>query len=76
MGKKIENAETFGKVIKEYRKRQKITQSQLAAVTNTGVRFISDLENGKPTIQLDKALKAAGMLGITFEIPAKEDIYD
>ena len=72
---KIENAETFGKVIREYRKKQKITQSQLAAVGGTGVRFISDLENGKPTVQLDKALKAAYMLGIPFEIPDAVAFY-
>ena len=66
---KIENAEALGKMVREYRKRQNITQSQLAAAANTGLRFISDLENGKPTVQLDKALKAASMLGIPFEIP-------
>ena len=75
MKKKIDNAEAFGKVVKEYRMRQKITQSQLAAVSDTGVRFISDLENGKPTVQLGKALKAASMLGITFEIPAASPFY-
>ncbi|MDR1859253.1 MAG: helix-turn-helix domain-containing protein [Treponema sp.] len=66
---KIDNAEAFGRVVREYRKRQKITQSQLAAVANTGLRFISDLENGKPTVQLGKALKAAYMLGISLEVP-------
>lgn len=73
--KKIDNAEAFGKVIKESRKRQKITQSQLAAVSSTGVRFISDLENGKPSIQLDKALKTASMLGIYFEVAEQAPLY-
>jgi len=66
---KINDAQAFGRLVREYRKRQKITQSQLAAVGDTGVRFISDLENGKPTVQLDKALKVAFMLGIPFEVP-------
>ena len=66
---KIENAQIFGLIIREYRKRQKITQSQLAALANTGLRYISELENGKPTVQLDKALKIAWLLGIPFEIP-------
>jgi len=64
---KIDNAQTFGRVIKQYRKRQRISQSQLAAIANTGLRFISDLENGKPTVQLDKALRIAFLLGITFD---------
>ena len=66
---KIENTESFGQIVREYRKRQKITQSELAAAANTGLRFISDLENGKPTVQFDKVLKTAYMLGIQFEIP-------
>jgi hypothetical protein len=38
-------------------------------VANTGIRFISNLENGKPTIQLDKALKVAWLLGVRPEVP-------
>ena len=68
MEQKIENAEVFGSIIREHRKRQKISQSQLAAVSATGARFISDLENGKPTVQLDKALKTAKALGIVLEM--------
>jgi y4mF family transcriptional regulator len=65
---KIDNAEDFGKVVREYRKRKQITQSQLAAIANTGPRFIGELENGKPTVQLDKALKTANLLGISVEV--------
>ena len=71
----VNNTESFGKLVREYRKQQNLTQSQLAAAANTGLRFISDLENGKPTVQLDKALKAAYMLGIPFEIPEPAAFY-
>lgn len=66
---KITNAKTFGAAIRLYRKKMKVTQLQLAAVANTGVRYISNLENGKPNVQLDKALRVAKVLGIKFEIP-------
>jgi len=66
---KVENAQMYGKIVRQYRKQQKITQSQLAALANTGLRYISELENGKPTVQLDKALRIAQLLGIPFEIP-------
>ena len=69
----IDNAKAFGKAIRTYRKRQGATQTQLAAIANTGLRFISDLENGKPTVQLDKALQAAKILGIKIEIPDIEE---
>ena len=61
---KLTNAKAFGEAVKKYRKKQKATQIQLAAIANTGVRFIGDLENGKPTVQLDKALRVAKILGI------------
>ena len=62
------DAKTFGMAIRLYRKKKKATQSQLAAVANTGSRFIGDLENGKPTVQLDKALRVAHILGLNIEI--------
>lgn len=62
----INNAAELGRKIKEKRKRLKINQSELAGLCNVGTRFISDLENGKPTIEFDKALKVAQSLGLKF----------
>jgi len=70
----INDAKSFGKAVCAARKRQGISQTQIAVIANTGVRFISDLENGKPTVQLDKALKVAWLLGIRLDVPdLKED---
>jgi len=71
MGKimRIFDAKSFGAAVRMYRTKRGVTQIQLAAVANTGVRFIGDLENGKPTVQIDKALKVAKILGIKIEIP-------
>ena len=65
---KLSDAKAFGKAVRAYRKRQGVSQIQMAAVANTGTRFISDLENGKPSVQLDKALKVARLLGIRLEV--------
>jgi len=65
----IKDAKSFGAAVRACRKRQKMTQSQLAAVANTTPRLVGALENGKPTIQLDKALRIAWMLGMRFEMP-------
>ena len=64
---KLIDSKSFGAAVRAYRKRQGATQVQLAATANTGVRFIGDLENGKPTIQLNKALRVADILGIKIE---------
>jgi y4mF family transcriptional regulator len=66
---KIDNAKAFGMAVHAYRKRQGATQTQLAAIANTGVRFIVDLENGKPTAQIGKALRVASILGLKLEVP-------
>ena len=65
----LPDAKTFGAAIREYRKKQGATQMQLAAIANTGVRFIGDLENGKPTVQLNKALRVAKILGMNIDTP-------
>lgn len=60
-----------GKCIRVERKSQGLTQSELAMTANTASRFISDLENGKATCQIGKALHVMGCLGIriTLETP-------
>jgi y4mF family transcriptional regulator len=55
---------TFGELVKKRRKELGMNQRELALVSGTGVRFISDLENGKETCELGKALKVLGNLGI------------
>ena len=54
----------IGQLIKSERKRQGVTQMQLAGIAGTGIRFISDLENGKGTIQIQKLLNVLNALGL------------
>lgn len=63
-GKSIRSAEDLGILVRETRKSQGISQEQLAGVANTGIRFISDLENGKPTVQLELAIQVLEALGL------------
>jgi HTH-type transcriptional regulator/antitoxin HipB len=60
-------AKDFGKLIRDARKKVKLTQGQLAAASGIGERFVRELEKGKTTCQLEKALLVAQMLGIKFE---------
>lgn len=62
----IRSAADFGALVREHRKKQGWTQTQLAERCGTGERFIVDLENGKPSCQLEKALIAARTVGIDF----------
>ena len=54
----------LGKAIQETRKKKKMRQSDLADVTGTSVKFISDVERGKYTIQMDKVFVLLRALGL------------
>lgn len=62
--RQITSSEEFGTMIKRVRKELGLTQPDLAAASGTGIRFIVDLEKGKPTCELGKALQIARVLGI------------
>ncbi len=49
-----------------------VTQRSLALTSGTGLRFIIDLEKGKPTCQLGKVLAVMNTLGIdaVLKLPA------
>ncbi len=63
----ITNAAEFGQMVARARKALGITQRELALAINAGERFIVDLEAGKPTAQLGKALAAARAAGVRLE---------
>ena len=64
----IKNAVELGKIIQKTRKSQDLTQTELAAGSGVGVRFIVDLEKGKETAALGKTLKVIRKLGIDIEL--------
>ena len=61
---KITDAGTFGKIIRRRRKELGYTQSYIAEYTGYSVSFISDLERGKSTAELGKAIELANLLGL------------
>ena len=60
----IDSSAILRQLIRRTRRSQQLTQAQLAATRQVGVRFIIELEQGKPTCELNKALKVARKLGI------------
>lgn len=61
---KIKNIKDIASKIKDERKKQNLTQTQLAGLCNMGLRFIVDLEAGKETCQIGKVLLVLDVLGI------------
>lgn len=64
----INDAETLGEAIRANRKRLKVTQKELALASGTGLRFIIELEQGKPTCQVGKAFGILQALGMRLEL--------
>lgn len=60
----------IGKRVRQIRKAQGLTQNELAMTAHTATRFISDLENGKLTCEIGKALQVIQCLGIRIELSA------
>ncbi|MBQ8988058.1 MAG: helix-turn-helix transcriptional regulator [Lachnospiraceae bacterium] len=70
---RIINAESFGKAIRARRKELHYTQGFLAEFSGLSVSFISDLENGKKTIELEKAIYLANLLGLDLILKGREN---
>ena len=57
-------SEQFGHLVRAARRHAGLTQAEAAALCGVSTPFLSHLENGKATIQLDKALHVAAQLGL------------
>ena len=66
--------ETMGQFIRQTRKAMGATQKDLALTSGTGLRFIIDLEKGKPTCQLGKVLTVLHTLGISMQLNAPKGL--
>ena len=65
---KIITPQNIGDAVHKARKKQGATQAEFASLCAVGVRFISDLENGKPTVQVGKLLQVLKCLGLEVSI--------
>ena len=60
----ITDAKSFGQEIRKRSKELRYTQAFLSEFSGFSVSFISDLENGKSTAELGKAVYLANLLGL------------
>jgi len=65
-------AADIGTVVRKKRKEDGLTLADAAALCGVGYRFLSDLENGKETVQVGKVLKVLTALGLDMTIEARK----
>ena len=70
---RITTAEDLGTAIRKQRKSDGLTLAETAGLTNVGIRFLSELENGKPTVRLDKLMRVLSALGLQLHLGSPAD---
>ena len=65
------DAESFGLALKQRRKEMNYTQREISDLTGFSISFISDLENGKSTAEIGKAIYLANVLGLDIDIKSR-----
>ena len=69
---RVATAADIGTAVRKKRKEDGLTLADAAALSNVGYRFMSDLENGKETVQVGKVLKVLTALGLNMTIKARK----
>ncbi len=73
---KIKSPKDIGDAVRKKRKEDRLTLADASALCGVGYRFLSDLENGKPTAQLGKTLQVIAGLGLEAQIGPKGWAHD
>lgn len=69
----ITSTKTLGQLVKASRKASGMTQVEAAGACGVGVRFLSELENGKASVQFDSVLAVLSGLGLDLRATKAED---
>ena len=65
----------LGAAVRAARKALELPQAQAALLCGVGIRFLSELENGKETARLGEALKVIAGLGLALAIGPKKPFW-
>jgi len=64
----VSDPPALGRTIRETRRALGLTQPKLALSAGVGVRFLVDIEKGKPTAQIGKIMRVLAALGIELQL--------
>ena len=71
----LASAKDLGAAIRDARKAMALRQTEAALLCGVGIRYLSDLENGKATVRLGSALKVIAGLGLVLMIDRKKPFW-
>lgn len=74
----MENAENaaiaLGHVIRNQRKKKRLSQTGLALLAGVSLNLVSQIESGKPRVQLVKILHLLNVLGLQLKVGVGRDV--
>ena len=69
---RIQSVEDLGRLIRSLRKQKQLTIETVSGLGNLSPRFLSELERGKETAEIGKALKVLRTLGLEIVVQPRE----
>lgn len=72
----VRRIDDLGGVVRAARKQAGLDQKDAAGLAGVGLRFLSDLENGKPTVRMDKVMRVLDVLGLELVVRTRRQRYD
>ena len=72
----IQSSADLGRAIRNRRRELGYTQAFLASYAGISASFLSELENGKATVQLDKVMEVLSLLGMDLGVSRRGDWND
>jgi HTH-type transcriptional regulator/antitoxin HipB len=64
----ISGLEQLARQVRRQRRLSQLTQTELAGLAGVGLRFVSDLENAKPGLEIGRVLRVTQMLGLQLSV--------
>lgn len=68
---RVDNSAELGMLVRQRRKMAGLTLKEAAGMAGVGVRFLSELERGKPTLQMRLALEVLQLFGLELHVRAR-----
>jgi len=72
----ITSPETLGKVLRRYRKELGLTQSQAGKKFNLSQKTVSNIESGRPGVELSTLFKLMAALGLEMQLTSRTQASD
>ena len=68
----VRTSEDVGRLMRSHRRAKGLSLERVAGLSNVGVRFLSEVERGKPTAEMGKVLRVLLTLGLDVQVRSRE----